>query len=78
MPYSDLSDKGVLNPQEMFEIKGGYVCYAYGCEKNVCAIKRSGAKDLCDTAYCRSGVGPETPPEPVEPDNPPKICIVST
>lgn len=61
MKYSDLANNGTLNPQEMFEIKGGYVCYGYGCESNVCAIERSGAKDLCDTAYCRSGVGPARP-----------------
>lgn len=45
----------------MFEMKGGYVCYGYGCDSNVCAIDRSGAKGLCDTAYCRSGVGPAYP-----------------
>lgn len=61
MKYSELSDKEILNEQDMFEVKGGYVCYGYGCEKNVCAINRSGAKDLCDTAYCRSGVGPAKP-----------------
>lgn len=33
MKYSELSDKEILNEQEMFEVKGGYVCYGYGCEK---------------------------------------------
>ena len=60
MKYSELSDKEALHPSEMFEIKAGYVCYGYGCESNVCIIDRSGAKNLCDTAYCRSGVGPKS------------------
>ena len=61
MKYEDYSNKELLDASEMFDVKGGYVCYGYGCERNVCAIKRSGAKELCDTAYCRSGVGPENP-----------------
>ena len=66
MKYFELSNKEALNPAEMFEVKGGYACYSYGCDSNVCAIDRSGAKDLCDTAYCRSGVGPVRPSTPVE------------
>lgn len=65
MKYSDFIERDAsMNPQEMLRVQGGYVCYAYGCESNVCAIKRSGAVELCDTAYCRTGVGPETPTHP--------------
>lgn len=62
MKYSDLSNQEILNQSEMLEVKGGYVNYGYGCETAVCLTDRSGAKDLCDTAYCRSGVGLKTPP----------------
>lgn len=60
MKYTELSNQEELNQEAMFEVKGGYVCSAYGCDSNVCAIDRSGAKDLCSTAYCRSGVGPKS------------------
>lgn len=65
MKYSDISNEESLNPNEMFEMKGGYVCQNYGCESGVCEIDRSGAKDLCDTAYCRRGVGPVNPSVPI-------------
>lgn len=58
MTYLDLSNKDTLNPQEMFEVKGGYECYSYGCESNVCNTNRAGAESSCSTAYCRSGMGP--------------------
>ena len=55
--YSDLSGKAVVKQAELLTLKGGYI-QEYGCESYVCAIERSGAKDLCNDAYCRSGVGP--------------------
>lgn len=61
MKYSDYSNDEILDASEMFDVKRGYVCYGYGCDSNVRAKKRSGAKELCDTAYCRSGVGFESP-----------------
>lgn len=59
MKYVELSDKEVLNQKEMFEVKGGYVCYNYGCNSNVCTSNIEDAKSLCTTAYCRSKSMPE-------------------
>lgn len=54
--YFELTKENQLNTNEMFNLKAGYT-FAYGCESQVCAVDRSGAKDLCTDAYCRSGVG---------------------
>lgn len=61
--YSELGDSNQLNLDEMFSLKGGLAAYSYGCQTNVCAVDRSGAKELCTDAYCVSGVGPVSPGE---------------
>lgn len=61
--YSELGNSNQLDINEMFSLKGGLAATTYGCESNVCAIDRSGAKDLCTDAYCRSGVGSTNPGE---------------
>ncbi|WP_449304357.1 hypothetical protein [Prevotella pallens] len=58
--YSDLSENAILKQSELLNLKGGYE-EKYGCNSNVCSIDRSGAKDLCTDAYCRSSVGPVRP-----------------
>ncbi|MCI6671787.1 MAG: hypothetical protein SOX84_00720 [Prevotella sp.] len=58
--YSALSGNAVLKQAELLTLKGGYI-QEYGCESNVCSTDRSGAKDLCSDAYCKSGVGPKNP-----------------
>lgn len=58
--YSALSGNAVLKQDELLTLKGGYI-QEYGCESNVCSTDRSGAKDLCSDAYCKSGVGPQNP-----------------
>lgn len=58
--YSALSGNAVLKQAELLTLKGGYI-QEYGCESNVCSTDRSGAKDLCSGAYCKSGVGPKNP-----------------
>lgn len=63
--YANLSGNAVVKETEMLTLKGGYTL-DYGCESNVCAIDRSGAKDLCSDAYCRSGVGPSRPIETID------------
>lgn len=62
--YSDLSGNAVLKQAELLTLKGGYI-QEYGCESNVCSIDRSGAKDLCSDAYCKSGVGPKHPEQTI-------------
>lgn len=44
--YSDLSGNTVVKESELLTLKGGYI-QEYGCESYVCAIDRSGAKELC-------------------------------
>lgn len=61
--YSELSGQRVLKTDELTNLKAGFTCYTYGCESNVCNTNRAGAKDLCSTAYCVSGVGPVKPEE---------------
>lgn len=56
--YSELSGQRVLKTEELIDLKAGFTCYTYGCESNVCTTNRAGAKELCSTAYCISGVGP--------------------
>lgn len=58
--YENLVGMQILDEAEMLNLLGGGG--GYGCESNVCAINRSGAADLCTRAYCRSGVGPMSPP----------------
>jgi len=60
MDFRDLVGDKPLNTEEMFSLNGGY-SLAYGCESYVCATKRSGAAGICTDAYCRSGVGSESP-----------------
>ncbi len=64
--YSSLSNNAVVSDEEMLTLKGGFVA-DYGCQSNVCAIDRSGAKDLCTDAYCVSGVGPKSPNDTFKP-----------
>lgn len=71
--YVELSDKEVLNSEEMFEVKGGYVCYSYGCNNNVCTTNIKEAEPLCTTAYCRSKATSDEPVNP--PKDPDPICI---
>lgn len=56
--YSSLSGNAVVKEAELLTLKGGYA-QEYGCESNVCSLDRSGPKDLCSDAYCKSGVGPK-------------------
>ncbi len=65
--YYELTGENKLDNKEMFSLKGGYEL-AYGCESNVCNTDRAGAKELCQDAYCRSGVGPVRPSQPTEND----------
>lgn len=58
--YSALSGNAVVKQAELLTLKGGYI-QEYGCESNVCSTDRSGAKELCSDAYCKSGVGPKHP-----------------
>lgn len=66
--YSSISSPNSLASEEMFSLKGGFLATGYGCESYVCAIARSGAKDLCTDAYCRSKVGPESSEDGLDPD----------
>lgn len=57
--YSELSGQRVVKTDELTNLKAGFTsCNNYGCDSNVCNTNRAGAKDLCSTAYCISGVGP--------------------
>lgn len=38
--YFDLVGEDILNENEMFSLKGGYV-QTYGCESNVCLNERA-------------------------------------
>lgn len=57
--YEELSGSNRLESRDMFTLEGGCQM-AYGCDSFVCATKRSGAAGICQDAYCRHGVGPES------------------
>lgn len=70
--YFNLSGNAILDKQSLLNLKGGFDVN-YGCQSNVCSVNRSGAKDLCTDAYCRSGVGPVKPQQPGKPK---ETCIL--